>query len=52
MESQFKLTSGSVVSSCCVGFTSLDIVCDELNDCAWNFVCSCVKSLTVWLFIL
>ena len=21
---------------CCVGFTSLDVVCDELNDYAWN----------------
>ena len=21
---------------CCVGFASLDVVCDELNDCAWN----------------
>ena len=19
----------------CVGFVSLDVVCDELNDCAW-----------------
>ena len=21
---------------CCVGLASLDVVCDELNDCAWN----------------
>ena len=21
---------------CCVGFASLDVVCDELNDCAWH----------------
>ena len=21
---------------CCVGFASLDVVCDGLNDCAWN----------------
>ena len=21
---------------CCVGFASLDVVCDELNKCAWN----------------
>ena len=21
---------------CFVGFASLDVVCDELNDCAWN----------------
>ena len=20
----------------CVSFASLDVVCDELNDCAWN----------------
>ena len=29
--------SGCVVSICCVGFASLDVVCDELNDCAWSF---------------
>ena len=29
-----------MVSICCVGFASIDVVCDELNDCAWNFVCS------------
>ena len=23
-------------SICCVGFASLDVVCDELNDCVWN----------------
>ena len=33
----FKLTlSGCVVSICCVGFASIYVVCDELNDCAWN----------------
>ena len=33
----FKLTlSGCVFSICCVGFLSLDVVCDELNYCAWN----------------
>ena len=21
---------------CCICFTSLNVVCDELNDCAWN----------------
>ena len=21
---------------CCVGFVSLDVVCDEPNDCTWN----------------
>ena len=25
-----------VVFVCCVGFRSLDVVCDELHDCAWN----------------
>ena len=20
---------------CCIGFASLDVVCDERNDCAW-----------------
>ena len=33
----FKLTlSGCVIYIGCVGFASLDIVCDEHNDCAWN----------------
>ena len=27
---------GCVISICCVGFASLDVVCDELNDCVWN----------------
>ena len=31
----FKLTlCGCVISICCVGFASLDVVCDELNNCA------------------
>ena len=25
-----------MLSICCVGFASLDVVGDELNDCAWN----------------
>ena len=25
---------------CCVCFASLDVVCDELNDCAWMLVYS------------
>ena len=37
MDASFKFTvSGCVVSICCVGFASLDVVCDELNECAWN----------------
>ena len=34
---RFELTLlGCVISKCCVDFASLDIVCDELNDCVWN----------------
>ena len=34
-ERSFELTLlGCVISICCVGFSSLDVVCDELNDCA------------------
>ena len=46
----FKLTlSACVVSICCVGFSSLGVVYDELNDCAWNLGMyqlsdKCVKS--------
>ena len=37
VELYFKLTLfGCVISICCVGFASLDVVCDELNECAWN----------------
>ena len=37
----FKFTlSGWVVSICCVGFATLIVVCDELNDCARMVVCS------------
>ena len=25
-----------VVSVCCVGFASLNVVCDDLHDCTWN----------------
>ena len=45
----FKLTFGCVISICCVGFASLDVVCDELNDCAWN-VCSSFL-ISVCMFI-
>ena len=27
---------GCVISICCVGFASPDVVCNELNDCTWN----------------
>ena len=37
----FKLTLyRCVVSVCCIGFASIDVVCDELNDCACNVFCS------------
>ena len=40
----FKLTlSECVVSICCVGFASLNVVCDELNECAWNI---CLQQLS------
>ena len=33
----FKLTLyGCVFSVCCVGFVSLDVVCEGRYDCAWN----------------
>ena len=33
----FELTLlGCVIYTCCVDFASLDVVCNELNDCAWN----------------
>ena len=42
-----KLTLfGCVISICCVGFVSLDVVCDELIDCAWN-----VFLISVCMFI-
>ena len=32
----FELTLiGCVLSICCVGYASLDVFCDELNECAW-----------------
>ena len=51
MERQFKLTLfGCVIYICCVGFASLDVVCDELNDCAWN-VCRSSFLISVCMFI-
>ena len=45
----FKLMSGCVVYICCVGFASLDVVCDERNDSALN-VCSSFL-ISVCMFI-
>ena len=45
-----KLTmSGCVVSICYVGFASLNVICDELNDCAWK-VCL-YQMISVCMFI-
>ena len=37
---------------CCVGFASHDVVCNEVNDCAWNLGLSvyayCVEE-AIWL---
>ena len=30
------LNGRCVISICCVGFPSLDVVCDKLNDCDCN----------------
>ena len=48
----FKLALfGCVISICCVGFASLDVVCDELNDCGLDcFVCSSFL-ISVCMFI-
>ena len=29
-----------MISICCVGFASLDVVCDELDDCVCMFIVS------------
>ena len=47
----FKLTLfGCVISICCEGFSSLDVVCDELNDMHGMFVCSSFL-ISVYMFI-
>ena len=33
-----------MISICCVGFASLDVVCDELNDCARYLGCCCLPT--------
>ena len=35
---------------CCVGFASLDLVCDELNDCAWNLGLSQLSGKCVYVY--
>ena len=39
-----------MISTCCVGFVSLDVLCDELNDCAWNVFCNSFL-ISVCMFI-
>ena len=39
-----------MVSICCIGFAYLDVVCNELNECAWMFVCSSFL-ISVCMFI-
>ena len=47
----FKLTLfGCVMSVCCVGFASLDVVCDELMIVPGMFVCSSFL-ISVCMFI-
>ena len=47
----FKLTLfGYVVSICCVGFASLDVPCDELNDCAWYVGLKPVSDKCVYVY--
>ena len=37
MERQFLIVLfGCMISIFCVCFASIDVVCDELIDCAWN----------------
>ena len=38
-----------MISICCVGFASLDVVCDELNDCAWFFCSSFLISVCMFI---
>ena len=40
-----------MISICCVGFASLDVVCGELNDCAWYLGIS-VCMFIVWKALL
>ena len=43
----FELTCVNYI--CCVGFASLDVVCDELNDCAWNI--SLQQLSDTWVYV-
>ena len=39
-----------MISICCVGFASLDVVCDELNDCAWYLGLSQFSDKCVYVY--
>ena len=39
-----------MISICCVGFASLDVVCDELNDCAWNLGMKQLSDKCVYIY--
>ena len=39
-----------MISICCVGFASLDVVCDELSDCAWNVCLYQLSDLCVYVY--
>ena len=47
----FELTLyGCLVSVCCVGFASLDVVCDGLYDCVWNVGLYQLSELCVYFY--
>ena len=45
------MLSECVVSICCVGFASLNVVCDELNDCSSFLISVCMFIVSKALFI-
>ena len=40
-----------MISICCVGFASLDVVCYKLNDCVWNVCLISSFLISVCMFI-
>ena len=40
-----------MISICCVGFATLDVVCDEINDGAWNMLACSSFLISVCMFI-
>ena len=41
-----------MISICCVVFVSLDVVCDERNDCSWNVDLYSSFLISVCMFIM